>query len=186
MMAKSKKKEKKNESGAIQKGTNETPQSLTPFSYVRKLMDEMDRFAGGLGVGQGLLSTLERDLPGGAWAPQVEMFERDDELVLRADLPGLAKDDVKVELADNTLTIEGERRNERTEKGEGLYRSERSYGRFYRRLPLPQGVDTENANASFRDGVLEITMPAPKREPRKARQLEIRGETAPKSKAKAA
>jgi HSP20 family protein len=93
------------------------------------------------------------------------MFERDGELVLRADLPGLSKDDVKVELADNAVTIEGERRAEHEEKHEGFYRSERSYGKFHRRMPLPQGVNTEDAKASFHDGVLEVTMPAPKAEP---------------------
>jgi HSP20 family protein len=114
------------------------------------------------------------------------MFERDGELVLRADLPGLSKDDVKVELADNAVTITGERRDEREEKREGLYSSERSYGRFYRRLPLPQGVNTEDARASFRDGVLEVTMPAAKAEAKTPRKLEITGETQPKSRAKAA
>jgi HSP20 family protein len=149
-------------------------------------MDEVDRLAEDYGVGRGLLSSLERGLPGGPWSPQVEMFERDGELVLRADLPGLSKDDVNVELADNALTIEGERRAERKEKREGFYSSERSYGKFYRRMPLPQGVNTEDARASFRDGVLEVTMPAPKAETKTARKLEISGEAQPKSRAKAA
>ena len=149
-------------------------------------MEEMDRLAGDFGFGSGLRAAVDRNFPLGAWAPQVEMFERDGELVLRADLPGLQRDDVKVELADGAVTIEGERRDENQEKGEGFYRSERSYGRFYRRLPLPEGVSTENAFATFNNGVLEVTMPAAKREARAARKLEIRGESAPKSKAKAA
>ncbi|HYR74329.1 MAG TPA: Hsp20/alpha crystallin family protein [Pyrinomonadaceae bacterium] len=177
----------KQHSGALRKApAGESPESITPGSLVRRFMDEVDRLAEDFGVGRGLFSSLERGLPGGAWSPQVEMLERDGELVLRVDLPGLSKDDVKVELADNALTIEGERRDERKEKREGFYSSERSYGKFYRRLPLPQGVNTEDARASFRDGVLEVTMPAPKAEAKTARKLEISGETQPKSRAKAA
>ncbi|MFS8086965.1 MAG: Hsp20/alpha crystallin family protein [Acidobacteriota bacterium] len=102
------------------------------------------------------------------------------------DLPGLGRDDVRVQLADGALTIEGERRAERKENHDGFYRSERSYGKFYRKVSLPEGANTENAKASFRDGVLEVTMPAPKREPKAARKLEIGGEAQPKSRAKAA
>jgi len=191
-MPKGKSKHKKEEStkqqnGALRKApAGELPESITPGSLVRRFVDEVDRLAEDFGVGRGLFSSLERRLPGGAWSPQVEMFERDGELVLRADLPGLSKDDVKVELADNAVTITGERRDEREEKREGFYSSERSYGRFYRRLPLPQGVNTEDARASFRDGVLEVTMPAPKAEAKTLRKLEITGETQPKSRAKAA
>jgi HSP20 family protein len=177
----------KQHNGARRKApASESPESITPGSLVRRFVDEVDRLAEDFGVGPGFFSSLERGLPGGAWSPQVEMFERDGELVLRADLPGLSKDDVKVELADNAVTIKGERRDEREEKREGFYSSERSYGKFYRRLPLPQGVSTEDARASFRDGVLEVTMPAPKAEAKTPRKLEINGETQPKSRAKAA
>ena len=163
----------------------ESLESMTPGLLVRRFMDEVDRLAENFGVGRGLLSSIERGLPDGAWSPQVEMFERDGELVLRADLPGLSKDDVKVELADNAVTIEGERRAEHEEKHEGFYRSERSYGKFHRRMPLLQGVNTEDAKASFHDGVLEVTMPARKAEAKTGRKLKI-GETQPKSRARAA
>src|SRR5216684_9070476 len=148
-MPKGKRRHKKEEStkqqnGALRKApAGELPESITPGSLVRRFVDEVDRLAEGFGVGRGLFSSLERGLPGGAWSPEVEMFERDGQLVLRADLPGLSKDDVKVELADNAVTIEGERRDEREEKHEDFYRSERSYGKFLRRIPLPQGVNTE-------------------------------------------
>jgi HSP20 family protein len=194
-MPKGKGKHKKEESTKQQKGAlpkapaGELPESITPGSLVRRFVDEVDRLAADFGVGRGLVSSLERGLHNGtwgAWSPQVEMFERDGELVLRADLPGLSKDDVKVELAENAVTITGERRDEREEKREGFYSSERSYGSFYRQLPLPQGVNTEDARASFRDGVLEVTMPAPKAEAKTARKLEITDETQPKARAKAA
>jgi HSP20 family protein len=159
---------------------------LSPFSFVGRVMDEMDRLAQDFGLGHGLLAAVDHNLPRAAWVPQVEMFERDGELVLRADLPGLSKDEVNVELADGALTIEGERRGEAEEEGEGFYRSERSYGRFSRRLPLPEGARTDDATATFDNGVLEVTMPTAKRESRATRKLEIHGETKPRSKAKAA
>jgi len=107
------------------------------------------------------------------WVPQIELLQNDGELMVRADLPGLTKDDVKVELTDDRLTISGERKEEKEEKREGFYRSERSYGSFYRQIPLPAGVKTENAAATFRNGVLEVTMPAPKMESH-TRKLEIK------------
>src|SRR2546421_624903 len=89
-----------------------------------------------------------------------------------------------------TSIIRGERRSEREEDEEGYYRSERSYGSFYRSIPLPEGVKAENANATFRNGVLEITLPAPERAEQRSRRLEIRagteGETEPRGRAKAA
>jgi HSP20 family protein len=87
----------------------------------------------------------------------------------------MTKDDVKVEVTDDAVTISGERKSEHEEKREGYYRSERSYGSFYRQIPLPEGVDADDANATFRNGVLEITMQAPQRqEQRGGRRLEIK------------
>ena len=114
------------------------------------------------------------------------MFKRDGELVVRADLPGLTKDDVKVEVADGGITIEGERRSQQEERREGFYHSERRYGKFYRRLPLPEGVTAQEANATFRDGVLEITMEAPKQKDSKPRRVPINDESQPQAKRKAA
>jgi HSP20 family protein len=161
------------------------PFGISPFSFMKRFGEEMDRLFGDFGVGRGWVPPALAEVTGARWAPQVEMFERNGELVVRADLPGLTKDDVKVELTDNGLTIEGERQSEKEDKGEGYYRSERSYGKFFRRLPLPEGVKADNASATFRDGVLEITMQAPKVEQTKPRKLEIQGE-APKARAKAA
>jgi HSP20 family protein len=147
---------------------------------MRRFSEEMDRLFGGT------LATRATDLVGGRWSPTVEMFERDNSLVVRADLPGMTKDDVKLELTDDAISIEGERRDENEERGEGFYRSERTYGKFYRRVPLPEGVRVDDANATFNNGVLEVTMPTTKREERKARQLEITEESKPKAKGKAA
>ena len=105
------------------------------------------------------------------WAPEVEVFQKNNELTIKADLPGLNKDEVSVELTDDAVTILGERKRHQEEEREGLYRSERSYGSFYRVVPLPEGAITEQAKANFQNGVLEITMPAPPAS--KGRRLEI-------------
>jgi HSP20 family protein len=167
----------------------------SPFGFMRRFSEEMDRLFEDFGFGQGIIApTFERGLDQlgalgkGAWAPQVEVVERNNELVIRTDLPGMKKDDVQVDIDENSLVIQGERRSEQEEDGEGYYRTERSYGRFYRRIPLPKGVDPDEASADFRDGVLEITLPVPKEVAEKSRRLEIGGEreTQPRGKAKAA
>ncbi|MGE0130517.1 MAG: Hsp20/alpha crystallin family protein [Blastocatellales bacterium] len=149
-----------------------------PFSLMNHFVDEMERVFGDFGFGHGRLAPFgRREL----WSPQIEVFERGGQFIVRADLPGLTKDDVNVDIADDALTIQGERRQEREEDREGYYHSERSYGSFYRSIPLPEGVNADQAKANFRDGMLEITMPASHREQRR-RQIEIQsgGETGTK------
>ena len=144
--------------------------TASSFPLMRRMAEDMNRlfdqfgFGGRLGT---LPSLLAGDLPGGTgsqalWVPDIEMFQRNGNLVVRADLPGLSKDDVNVEVDDGVLTISGERKHEEEEERDGFYRSERSYGHFYRSIPLPDGVNADQVEASFRDGVLEITVPAPK------------------------
>ena len=150
------------------------PAVLTsPFSFLRRFGEDMEQLFEEFGFGglmpRGMTQGLNQIA---GWTPPVEMFQRDGQLVVRADLPGIDKDNVQVELRDDSVVIRGERQEEHEEKGEGFYRSERAYGSFYREIPLPQGVKTENANANFRDGVLEITMPARQGES-KSRQLKI-------------
>lgn len=161
--------------------------AATPFTLMKRFSEEMENLFGDFGLGRALAPVTDKiNLVQGIWSPQVEMFERDGELVVRADLPGLSKDDVKVDVGAHGITIEGERKHEEKEEREGYYRSERSYGKFYRTLPLPEGVDSEDAEATFRDGVLEVTMPAPKRTEHKSRRLEIGAERHQKSRSKAA
>ena len=162
--------------------------AATPFTLMRRFSEEMENLFGDFGLGRGWLTpvTDKINLVQGIWSPQVEMFERNGELVVRADLPGLTKDDVKVDIGAHGITIEGERKQEDKEEREGYYRSERSYGKFYRTLPLPEGVDADDAEATFRDGVLEVTMRAPKRTERKSRRVEIAGTGQQKSRSKAA
>jgi HSP20 family protein len=162
------------------------PSSSSPFSFMRRFSEEMDRLFEDFGFGPSLFGPtlsgfetglLPRSASGGAlWSPQIEMFQRGDQLVVRADLPGLTKDDVKVEIQEDQLVIQGERKQEHEEgrPGEARYRSERRYGSFFRSIPLPEGVKAENANATFRNGVLEITIPAPQLQPQ-GRRIEIQG-----------
>lgn len=113
---------------------------------------------------------LERsalDPPATMWTPDVEMFQKGAEVVIRVDVPGMKKEDVTVEVTDGSLTLRGARKEEKEEKKEGYYRAERTYGSFYRVLPLPEGVKVDEAKAVIRDGVLEITMPATKVEEKK-------------------
>jgi HSP20 family protein len=107
-----------------------------------------------------------------AWAPPLEVSERGGQLVIRAELPGLTKKDVRVEVREDALTIQGERRHEREEKRKGFFRSERSYGSFFRQVPLPEGIDPASAKATFKDGVLEVALPAPPK-PAKGRSVPI-------------
>jgi HSP20 family protein len=91
----------------------------------------------------------------------MDLVETDDHLVLRADLPGLEKDDVEIEIKDGVLTVSGERKSEHTENSEGFYRSERAFGSFSRALSLSDGVKAEDVTADFDKGVLEVKVPKP-------------------------
>src|SRR5207245_1908644 len=106
------------------------------------------------------------------WSPPVEVFEREGNLVVHAELPGLNKDDVKVEITDDGIVIQGERKHEHEENREGFYRSERSYGSFYRFIPLGEEVKAEEARANFNNGILEVTIPMPTAQQRR-RQIPI-------------
>lgn len=95
----------------------------------------------------------------GPWTPVLDVFEKGENLVVKTDLPGVPKEDVKVYVTDHTLVIEGERRHEETIEEDDYHRREVSYGSFLRRIPLPEGVETEKVEANFEDGVLEVMIP---------------------------
>jgi HSP20 family protein len=148
-----------------------------PFGMLQRFSDEMDRLFDEFGVGRGLpwragrRPTREPELT--SWLPDVEVFHKNNEFIVRADLPGLRKEDVKIDVTDDAITIQGERKREHEEEREGFYRSERSYGSFYRVIPVPEGGMTDQAKATFKNGVLEITMPAPPEQVTRGRRLEI-------------
>jgi HSP20 family protein len=139
----------------------------SPFSFMRRFSEEMDRLFEDFGVGGSPLSLSTggqispREFGRGLWHPPIELFIEGDDLVVRAELPGMSKEDVKVECTDDEVTIQGERKMEKKEEHEGHYHTERRYGRFYRKINLPEGTKAENAKASFRDGILEIKLKAP-------------------------
>lgn len=121
-----------------------------PFALLREVTDLMDQAVTG-------------DLPirGGErlWTPAVEVRQHDNSLVIDADLPGINPSEVKVEVENDMLVIQGERKREHEDHGEGWQRSERIYGAFYRAIPLPEGAKTDQAKAEFKNGVLEVVVP---------------------------
>ncbi|HEY3178462.1 MAG TPA: Hsp20/alpha crystallin family protein [Casimicrobiaceae bacterium] len=151
-----------------------------PFSLMRRLTDDIDRIFENFGTGRSLFPTelwhggaLGRESSVASWAPRIEMGEKEGKLCISADLPGVKKEDLDVHIDEDAVTIAGERRQERTVDESGYYQSERSYGSFYRSIPLPEGMETDSATAEFKDGVLQIEIPAPRLKSR-GRKLEIK------------
>lgn len=117
------------------------------------------------------LRRLER---GAAWTPRMDVFERGEHLIVKAELPGIKKEDVEVSLEDGDLVIRGEHKAEAEVKEEDYYRMERSYGSFYRRLPLPFEVTAEKIEANLADGVLEVRIPKPAEVRPRSRKIPIK------------
>jgi HSP20 family protein len=140
-------------------------QPFSPFGIMRQGLDEMERWFGQWGQGA----------RAGEWSPAIEVFQRGSEYVVRADVPGMTRQDLQVDVGDDAITIRGERREDRTEEREGVFWTERSYGSFTRVIPLPPGAIADSAKATFNNGVLEIVMQAPSPETRRGRRLDISG-----------
>ena len=150
--------------------------SFAPFSIMRQGLDEIERsFGAALRGDWDQLRRGWRSPRLGDWSPAVEAFQRGNEFVIRADVPGMNRPDLQVEVGDDEVTIHGERRQDRQEEREGVFWTERSYGSFTRVIPLPPGAITDSAKASFNNGVLEIVMQAPSAESRRGRRLDISG-----------
>ena len=168
-------------------GASQTPvlSTASPFGFMQRFASEMDRLFEDFGLGSRMhiprfvsrgheLLRREAGLVPAAWSPRVNVLEREGNFVVRADLPGLSKDEIKVEVGDDMVTIQGERKHEHKDEREGYCYSECSYGSFYRAIPLPEGADAAKATADFRNGVLEVTVPTPPRPEQKARRVEVR------------
>ena len=147
----------------------------SPFDMFRRLDEDMDRlfqqiWGGGRSLTRGRGAETQS-----MWMPQVEVREEGGKLHVCADLPGLRKEDVKLSLEGDQLVLQGERQSSREEgkPGSDFYHSERSYGSFYRSIPLPDGVDPQTAKADFKDGVLDVTFDAPRRPQQQSRQIDI-------------
>jgi HSP20 family protein len=138
---------------------------VNPFLTLRQDLDRMVQ-----DFGRGLF-----DWPGSRLAaPKVDISETASEIRIAAELPGMTEKDVEVELHDDVLTIRGEKKDEREEKGENRHLVERSYGAFARSFQLPPGLDAANISASFDKGVLRITLPKPPEAASKARKIEVK------------
>ena len=156
-----------------------------PWGIFDQFTSEMDRLFDDFGFGRSWLAPSSGRRSMGSpqssqqiWRPAVEVSQRDHDLVVRADLPGLKKDDINVDVTENAITISGERRSEEEHNEGGVYRTERHYGSFSRTIPLPEGAMTDQARATFENGVLEITIPSPPEQVRRGRRIDI-GEGAP-------
>jgi HSP20 family protein len=172
-------------SSALQMRTSNAPLAspfgLSPFAIVRRLMEDMDRMLEEFGSGRSSgpeagmgESFLQRAGLSPVWSPAIEAFECDGQFVVRADLPGLTPEEVTVETAGDALVIQGERQSELNVEEQGVYRAERSYGRFSRIIPLPEGADVDHASARFENGVLEVSVPLPELAQGR-RRIEIQG-----------
>lgn len=132
-----------------------------PFREIAQLQNEFNRFLGGA-TGQG------NGVSGQTWVPALDVWETDDELVYAFDLPGIPQDEISIEFEDGALTVSAERERTEEVKQERFYRFERRHGSFSRTIGLPQGVEENDINAEYKDGVLEIHVRKPRAaEPRR-------------------
>lgn len=124
--------------------------------------DEMDRMFEGMMPSQPSVMVM---------APAIDVFEQDGNLVVRADVPGLKKDDIEVTATEDSVSIKGEFKKEEKVEEQGFYRQERRYGRFFRTIPMPTAINPDQVKAGFKEGVLEII--APKAEAEKAKEKKV-------------
>ena len=149
-----------------------------PFAMMRDMQDQVDHWFGRLGLSNWTSPSSWLSRAGeaiGDWTPAVDAFQRGNEFIIRADVPGMTRNDLNVEIGDDAITIRGERKNESHEEREGMYWTERSYGTFSRVIPLPPGAISDSAKANFNNGVLEVVIQAPSQEVRRGRKVDITG-----------
>jgi HSP20 family protein len=153
-----------------------TLRSDSPFTFMRHMAEEMERLFEEWDLRRSVLTPMFGRQPISkrieefgkrAYLPDIEVVEKDGSFIVRADLPGMNKKDIHVEVSDRELVLRGERVQSEEEEHEGYYRSERAYGTFSRSIPLPEGVDGSSAKATFQDGVLEIKMKSDRKNDRK-------------------
>ena len=140
--------------------------TVEPLRDVSDIRSEMNRLFDGFFGRSSPVPTLER-----VWSPAVDMYETKDELAVKMELPGVSEKDIHLSITGDMLTLKGERRLEQPSKQEDYYRMERWYGRFERTLPLPFPVQSDKVKATFRDGVLTVSLP--KAEQIRAREIKI-------------
>lgn len=139
---------------------------MGPFSLFRRMTEELDRMASGDG------GTGSNELR--AWTPTIEIEQRDNNYIVRAELAGVRPDDVTVEVTDDAIVLSGERREERDVERGGRRVTERRYGQFFRAIPLPEGAQADQVKARFENGMLEITIPTQEKRSGR-RQIQVEG-----------
>jgi HSP20 family protein len=141
---------------------------LDPFRDLSSIQERMNQiFEDALARSRG----REEGLRTGMWTPAVDIYEKNDSVVVKAELPGVERDQISVEVKDGILSLRGERKFEKEVKEESYHRIERAYGSFQRSFSLPVSVDQEKVTASFKNGVLEVTLP--KKEQAKPKQIQV-------------
>ncbi|MFS0753591.1 Hsp20 family protein [Noviherbaspirillum sp. 1P10PC] len=144
-----------------------------PMALVRKVTEEADQLFARF-IGRPIAAKSGEGGEAGKWMPPVEVLQRDDRLLICVDLPGISRESVHVEVQRDRVLVDGERKDEfASGNAPGFRRSERSYGPFHRTVPLPEGVDPDSAQASMRDGVLEISLRMPSPAKRRGKRLDI-------------
>jgi HSP20 family protein len=144
-----------------------------PGALIRRMFRDLDPWSEPRGLFPSVLRKTFAELP---WMPPLEMTECDHTLFIKADLPGLNKEDVNVSFTDEGLVIEGERTQEMESKKNEWFTTERSYGHFCRVVPLPDGVNYKEVKATFKNGVLEVTVPVPVAETKMPYKVPVEGE----------
>lgn len=159
------------------------PGEVNPFEFLRRFAEQMDHLFEDFGIGWRRPALLPRRrelfksegvLMPEMWSPRVEVKEEEGRFIVKAELPGLSKEEVKVEVDEGLLTIRGERKRETKKEEKGYHYSECSYGSFYRGIPIPEGVDVSKAVADLRNGELMITMPLQAKPEQKPHKIEVR------------
>ncbi len=147
----------------------ETSRVVSPFAEMEKLFEDFWRRPSSL-LGWPEMRVAERF----EISPSVDIYEEGNELVLKADLPGITKDEVEINVTDNVLTLTGEKKKEEKVERENYFRYERSHGSFCRRFHLPDGIDTEKIKAHYKEGVLEVRLPKTEESKQKTKKISIK------------
>ncbi len=142
-----------------------------PFRNLYSIQDRMNRIFDDAVRGTSRSDEADDWALGGSWAPAVDIFEKDGNIVLKAELPGVDASQVDIRVENNTLSLRGERKLESEVTRDNFHRVERAYGAFSRSFTLPSVVDTEKIKADFKDGVLQVTLP--KRDEAKPKQIQV-------------
>lgn len=143
-----------------------------PFREIEEMQRRMASLLDWNPFRRGSLTTEDENITVPEWAPLVDISEDDTEYLIKVELPEVKKEDVKVTVEGGTLTISGERKAEKEEKGRKFHRVERYYGRFERSFAIPDNADTDNVKAEFKDGVLRVHLP--KNEKARPKQIEVK------------